>query len=56
METHTLADVRDIVAWLKHIEELVGSLYVRAAQASIKDEEFSAFLTQLTQEWSWITC
>lgn len=50
METHTLADVRDIVAWLKHIEGTVGSLYGRAAQACIKDEEFSTFLTQLEQD------
>ncbi len=50
MGTLALADIRDIVTWLKHIEGSVGSLYARAAEASVQDEHFSAFLTQLAED------
>ena len=50
MGTLALADIRDIVIWLKHIEGSVGSLYARAAEACVHDEHFSAFLTQLAED------
>jgi len=50
MGTLALADIRDIVTWLKHIEGTVGSLYARAAQACVHDERFSAFLAQLAED------
>ena len=50
MGTLALADIRDIVTWLKHIEGSVGSLYARAAKACVHDEHFSAFLAQLAED------
>jgi CheY-like chemotaxis protein/rubrerythrin len=50
MGTSALADIRDIVAWLKQIETTVGGLYARAARACVRDEHFSAFLAQLAQD------
>jgi CheY-like chemotaxis protein len=50
MGTLALTDIRDIVTWLKHIEGSVGSLYGRAAEACIHDEQFSTFLTQLAED------
>ena len=50
MGTLALADIRDIVTWLKHIEGSVGSLYARAAEACVHDEHFSTFLTQLAED------
>ncbi|UCC96687.1 MAG: response regulator [Phycisphaerales bacterium] len=50
MGTLALADIRDVVAWLKHIEGSVGSLYTRAAEACVQDEHFSTFLTQLAED------
>ncbi|MHC4752550.1 MAG: response regulator [Planctomycetota bacterium] len=50
MGTLALTDMRDIVIWLKHIEGSVGSLYERATEACIHDEQFSTFLTQLAED------
>ncbi|MHC4539721.1 MAG: response regulator [Planctomycetota bacterium] len=50
MGTVALADIRDIVEWLKHIEGSVGSLYARAAEACAQDQHFSTFLTQLAED------
>jgi len=50
MGTLALADIRDIVTWLEHIEGWVGDLYARAAEACVQDEHFSAFLTQLAED------
>jgi len=50
MGTLALTDIRDIVTWLKHIEESVGSLYARAAEACVQDQQFSTFLTQLAED------
>ena len=50
MATKDLADIRDIVYWLKCIEESVGNLYQRAAKACGHDEHFRGFLTQLEED------
>ena len=50
MATLALADIRDIVSWLKCIEESVSFLYKRAAETFIHDEHFSTFLTQLEED------
>lgn len=50
MATSALADAHDIVEWLKGIEELVGSLYARAAKTCGEDTEFSSFLSQLAKD------
>jgi CheY-like chemotaxis protein len=50
MGTLALADIRDIVSWLKHIEESVGRIYARAAEACAHDEHFTTFLAQLAED------
>ena len=50
MATSALADVRDVIGWLRQTEELVGSLYARAAQACSNDADFSSFLNQLAED------
>ncbi|MHC4116135.1 MAG: response regulator [Planctomycetota bacterium] len=50
MTTSALADVKDVVDWLKHIEQLVGRLYARAARACGDDEDFQSFLARLADE------
>ena len=50
MATLALVDVRDIVAWIKQIEERLGVLYARAAKAFSDDPSFSAFLRGLSQD------
>jgi len=50
MATVALVDVRDIVAWIKQIEERVGRLYAKAAAAFSDDPLFSAFLRGLSQD------
>jgi len=50
MGTLALTDIRDIVSWLKQIEESVCSLYARTAEACAHDEHFSTFLTQLAED------
>ena len=50
MVTSALADIRDVVNWLKHIEGRVGSLYTRAAAVCTDDVSFSKFLAELAEE------
>jgi CheY-like chemotaxis protein len=50
MATSALADVHDVISWLQQIEELVGSLYARAAKACCDDTAFSSFLSQLAKD------
>lgn len=50
MVTSAIADMRDIVSWLKHIEELVGKLYAMAAETFADDGHFSRFLAQLSED------
>lgn len=50
MTTSALADVKDVVDWLKHIELLVGRLYARAAKACSNDRDFQRFLARLADE------
>jgi len=50
MAAVALVDVRDIVAWIMGIEEQVGVLYARAADAFSDDPSFSTFLRGLSQD------
>jgi CheY-like chemotaxis protein len=50
MATLALANIRDIVSWLKCIEESVCFLYKRAAEAFVHDEHFSTFLMKLEED------
>ncbi|MBN2181457.1 MAG: response regulator [Sedimentisphaerales bacterium] len=50
MATLALANIRDIVGWLRNIEETVGNLYTRAAEIFAGDEFFSSFLAQLAED------
>ncbi len=50
MATSALADVHDVIEWLKGIEELLGGLYARAAKAFCDDSDFSKFLSQLAKD------
>lgn len=50
MATLALVDIRDIVSWLKCIEESVCFLYKRAAEAFVHDEHFSTFIMKLEED------
>ena len=50
MAASALADAHDVVGWLRRNEELVGSLYARAAQAWCDDTDFSSFLSRLAED------
>jgi len=50
MVTSALADIGDVVSWLKDIEQFVGRLYTSAAKAFAHDNHFSKFLTRLAED------
>jgi len=50
MAALALADLRDIVDWLRHTEERIGVLYARAAEAFSDAPSFSTFLRGLSQD------
>ena len=50
MVTSALADIGDIVSWLKDIEQFVGRLYTSAAKAFVDDNHFSKFLIRLAED------
>ncbi len=50
MVTSALADIRDVVDWLKHIEDRVSGLYAKAAGVCTDDISFSQFLAELAEE------
>jgi CheY-like chemotaxis protein len=50
MVTSALADIGDVVSWLKDIEQFVGRLYTSAANAFVDDNHFSKFLIRLAED------
>jgi CheY-like chemotaxis protein len=50
MGTSALADIRDVVDWLKGVEERAGNLYAQAAALCADDASFSGFLAGLAQD------
>lgn len=50
MATSALAHIRDVIGWLRQIEDLVGSLYGQAARACADDADFSSFLIGLAED------
>ncbi len=50
MGTSALGDIRDVVNWLRQVEERVGNLYTKAATSCVDDASFSGFLAGLAQD------
>jgi len=50
MATSAILEIKEVVSWLKSIEQRVGNIYTKASQSFIKDKEFSDFLNQLSKD------
>ena len=45
--------MKDIIVWLRKLEDLAGDLYTAASEHFSSDAEFSAFLSNLAREEAW---
>jgi CheY-like chemotaxis protein len=52
MDTPALADIRDVVNWLRSMEGRISDLYARAAGLCTDDARLSAFLAKLARDES----